>query len=312
MADMKAVRIHEYGSPDVLLYENAPRPVPGTGEVLVRVHATSINPIDWKIRAGYMKDWIPFTFPAILGWDLSGVVDSVGTGVTAFKKGDEVFAMPEINRNGAYAEYIVVKAELLAAKPAALDHAHAAAVPLAGLTAWHGLFEFAGLKAGQRVLIHGAAGGVGTYAVQLAKWKGAYVLGTSSGRNLELVKSLGADEAIDYTAGPFEQKAKDIDIVFDTIGGDTQDRSWKVLKKGGVLASTVGQPAADKAAAAGAVGKSIQNRPDAKILSEMAKLFDQGSLKVTVGMQLPLNEARRAHEASQGGHARGKIVLNTI
>ena len=312
MADMKAIRIHAYGGPEVLVYEDAPRPVPGTGEVLVRVHAASVNPLDWKIRAGHLKDYIPYTFPLIPGWDLSGVVDSVGPGVAAFKVGEEVFAMADVQRNGAYAEYIVVEAGLLATKPKSLDHAHAAAVPLAALTAWHGLFEFAELKSGQRILIHGASGGVGSFAVQLAKWKGAYVIGTTSSQNLDLVRSLGANEVIDYTAGPFEKSLKDIDVVFDTVGGEIQDRSWQVLKTGGVLVSTMGQPSAEKAGRHGVVGKAINNRPDSGILTELAKLLDKGTIKVIVEMQLPLAEARKAHEASQSGHTRGKIVLLTV
>jgi len=312
MADMKAVRIHGYGGPEVLIYEDAPRPVPGAGEVLVRVHAASVNPIDWKIRAGYLKDYIPYTFPVILGWDVSGIVEAVGPGVTSFKKGDEVYAMGNVQRNGAYAEYMVIEASLCAAKPKTLGHAHAAAVPLAGLTAWHGLFESAELKPGQRILIIGAAGGVGTFAVQLAKWKGAYVIGTSSTQNTDLVLSLGADEAVDYTAGSIDNKVKDVDIVFDLVGGEAQDQSWKTLKKGGLMMTTVGQPAPERASAQGVVAKAVQNRPDAFVLKEIARLIEGNKIKVTLEAQVPLAESRRAHEISQGGHARGKIVLVTI
>jgi NADPH:quinone reductase-like Zn-dependent oxidoreductase len=309
MADMKAVRMHAYGGPEALVYENAPRPEAAQGEVLVRVHAAGVNPIDWKIRAGYLKEHMPYKLPLIPGWDVSGVVEAVGPGVTAFKRGDEVYAMANVQRNGAYAEYMVVEAPLLAAKPKKLDHIQAAAVPLAALTAWHGLFETVGMKRGLRILVQGAAGGVGSFAVQLAKWKDAYVIGTSSGRNLDLVRSLGADEAVDYSKGPLEKAVNDVDVVFDTVGGEAQDQAWKVLKKGGLMASTVGQPPQDKAASRGAIAKAIMNRPDAEALAELAKLLDGGKIKAEIGTRLPMAEARKAHEISQSGHARGKIVL---
>ena len=216
---MKAIRIHNYGGPEVLQYEEAPRPKPQTGEVLIRVHAAGVNPIDWKVREGHMKDFWPHKFPLILGWDLSGVVEEVGPRPAAagrFKKGDEVYSLPDPTRNGAYADYIVVRESELALKPNSLHHIRAAAVPLAALTAWQSLFDTAQLQPGQRVLIHAGSGGVGHFAVQLAKWKGAYVFATASTKNQDLLRELGVDEPIDYTQQRFENVARDIDIVLDT------------------------------------------------------------------------------------------------
>jgi NADPH:quinone reductase-like Zn-dependent oxidoreductase len=309
---MKAVRIHNYGGPEVLKYEAAPRPQPGEGEILIRVHATSVNPIDWKVRAGYMKDFLPQSFPLILGWDMSGVIEEVGRHPAAagpFKKGDEVYSLPDHTRNGAYAEYIVVRESEVALKPNALHHVRAAAVPLAALTAWQALFDTAQLQPGQRVLIHGAAGGVGHFAVQLAKWKGAHVMGTASTKNHEMVHELGADELIDYTTQRFEDIARNIDVVLDTIGGDTQERSWPVLKKGGVLVSLVQPPSENKAKEHGVRGIRLGARPNGQELAEIAKIIDAGKLAPVIDRILPLSEARRAHELSQSGHTHGKIVL---
>ena len=195
---MKAIRIHEFGGPDVLRTDNIAVPAPADDEVLVKVYATSINPIDWKIRKGASQAKFPVTLPFTLGWDVSGVVEQKGDNVTGFEVGAEVYSRPSPARNGAYAEYIVIKASEVARKPNTIDHVHAASVPLAGLTAWQGLFEHGKLQKGERVLIHAASGGVGTFAVQFAKWKGAYVIGTTSEKNIDLVKQLGADEVIDY------------------------------------------------------------------------------------------------------------------
>lgn len=308
MNSMKAVRIHSYGGPEALVYEDIPKPVAGPGEVLVKVHAAGVNPVDWKIREGYLRQYLPHAFPLTLGWDLSGTVDSAGPGST-FHGGEEVFAMADLMRNGAYAEYIVVKESLIAAKPRSLDHAQAAAIPLAGLTAYLGLFEFGELRQGQRVLIHGAAGGVGSLAVQLAKGKGAYVIGTASGRNQGFLRELGADETVDYGTTRFEDKVKDVDLVFDTVGGETQERSFGVLKKGGILAGTSAFPSPEKAAAFGVKGLYVQNRPDAKILQELGELLDLGRLHPLVEARIPLADAGKAHALSQTGHVRGKIIL---
>ena len=312
MKTMKAVCIYSYGGPEVLVYEDAPRPHQGTGEVLVRVHAAGINPVDWKIREGHLKEMLKHTLPLVLGWDLSGVVADVGAGVTRLKVGDEVFSRPDIARDGAYAEFIVIKESEVALKPKTIDHIHAAALPLAGLTAWQTLIDAAGLSAGQRVLIHAAAGGVGTMAVQIAKGRGAYVIATASARNHDYLRDLGADEIVDYEAMRFDEMAEQMDVVLDTVGGETQERSWKVLKRGGILVSIVSPPSAEKAASLGVRSAFVFIKPDATQLAELATLVDAGKLKVNVATVLPLAEAKRAHQLSEGGHTCGKIVLQVV
>jgi NADPH:quinone reductase-like Zn-dependent oxidoreductase len=309
METMKAVRVHEYGGPEVLKYENAPRPRPVAGEVLVRIHAAGVNPMDWKIRSGFFKDVIAYPMPMIPGWDVSGVVEATGSNVTRLKRGDEVYGQPDVVRNGTYAEFVVVPESELALKPTSIDHVHAASVPIAAMTAWQGLFDVGGLRTGQKVLIHGAAGGVGSFAVQLARWKGAFITATASGRNQEFLRNLGADQAIDYEKTRFDRFVCDVDLVFDTIGGDTLKHSWKVLKKGGILVSTVETPSAEEAAAHGVRAAMVSMQVDPAQLAEIAELVDAGMLRPIVEAVFPLKEARHAQELSQTGHARGKIVL---
>jgi NADPH:quinone reductase-like Zn-dependent oxidoreductase len=306
---MKAIRIHNYGGPEVLHYEDAPRPQPQAGEVLVRVHAAGVNPIDWKVREGHMKDFWPHKFPLILGWDLSGVVEKVGAGVSRFKISDEVYSIPDPTRDGAYAEYIVVRESELSLKPKALHHIRAAVVPLAALTAWQSLFDTAPMQPGQRVLIHAGSGGVGHFAVQLAKWKGAYVFATASTKNQDFLRKLGVDKAIDYTQQRFEDVARNIDAVLDTIGAETQERSWSVLKKGGNLVSLVQPPSEEKAKELGVSAAFVAGHSSGAQLAEIAKLIDSGKLTPVINRILPLSEVRRAHELSQSGHTHGKIAL---
>ena len=306
---MNAIRIHNYGGPEVLQYEDAPGPQAGKGEVLVRVHAAGVNPLDWKVRSGLLNGFIEHRLPLIPGWEVSGVVEEVGPDVSQFKKGEEVFAMTDPTRDGAYADYIVVRATALALKPKSLHHVRAAAVPLSVVAAWRSLFDLGHLQAGQRILIHGASGGVGHFAVQLAKWKGAYVLATASTNNQQLLRKLGADEAIDYETKKFENLADKPDIVLDTIGGETQERSWLVLKKGGALISLVEPPSDEKARRFGVRGIMCSLQPDGAQLSRIAKVIDSGKLKPVIDRILPLSQARRAHELSEEGHLRGKIVL---
>jgi len=303
---MKAIRIHQYGGPEVLAQVETQRPTPGHDEVLIKVHAAAVNPIDWKMRAGHVKEFFPLTFPATLGWDVSGTVEETGDQVTQFKRGDEVYALIQ---GGGYAEYAVAPATVVAKKPRTLDHIHAAAVPVAGVTAWQVLFEVAQIQPGQKVLIHAAAGGVGNFAVQLAKAKGAYVIGTASSRNQTFLGELGVDKAIDYQKTRFEDVVKDADAVLDTIGGDTQERSFKALKKGGILVSIVQPPSQDLAAKHGVRASFYGGHASSSDLTEIAKLIDSGKVKIVVDSVLPLAEARRAHELSESGHARGKIVL---
>jgi NADPH:quinone reductase-like Zn-dependent oxidoreductase len=303
---MKAVQIHEFGGPEMLRLEEVPRPEPGANEVQVRIHAAGVNPVDWKIREGKMGK-IPL--PSIMGVEFSGEIEALGPEVTEFRVGEAVFGSVS-DASGSYAEYALAPVSQIIEKPAALDHVHAAAVPLASMTAWQALFDEAKLRKGQKVLIHAAAGGVGGFAVQFARWKGAYVIGTASGSNADLVRSLGAHEFIDYRATRFEDVVRDADVVFDTIGGETQERSWKVLKKGGVLVSIVQPPAEKIAAAHGARGIFMrQDATRAEELRQIADLVASGQIKVIVETILPLREARKAQELSQSGHARGKIVL---
>lgn len=305
---MKAVRIHSYGGPEVLAFEDAPRPIPGSGEVLVRVLAAGVNPVDWKIREGLLKDSLQYKFPFIPGWDLSGVVEEAGPAVTRFKPSDEVFSRPDIGRDGAYAEFTVVDASLLAKKPRSIDHIHAAGIPLAAMTGWQALIDTARLKRGQRVLIHAGAGGVGSFAVQFAKWKDAHVIATCSTANVDFVKELGADEVVDYRQTDFTHM-KHVDTVLDTVGGEVQERSWKVIKPFGILVSIVSQPSIEVAESLNLRQAFVRLKPDSALLANIAKLVDAGKIKPTVGTVLPLTEARRAQELSQAGHTRGKIIL---
>jgi len=310
MKTMKAVSIYSYGGPEVLSYREVPYPHPADGEVLVRVHAAGINPVDWKIREGHLKGLLAHTFPLILGWDVSGVVEAVGrAGVIRLKVGDEVFSRPDILRDGAYAEFIVMKESEVALKPKRIDHNHAAAIPLAGLAAWQSLFTAGGLTSGQKILIHAAAGGVGSLAVQLAKLTGAYVIGTASAKNHDFVRNLGADRVIDHTTQRFEAEVLELDMVLDTIGGETQARSWKTLKRGGILVSLAEKPSQEQAALLGVRQAFVFIEPNAEQLAELAQLVDAGKLKAIVETILPLSDAARGQELSERGHTRGKIVL---
>lgn len=307
---MKAIRAHEFGDPDILQLDEIPIPQPAKDELLIKVHASSVNPVDWKILKGTYQSKFPVNLPLTPGWDVSGVVEKTGDDVANFKPGDEVYSRPDPTKNGAFAEYIVIKANIAGLKPKSIDHVHAAAIPLAGLTAWQGLFEHGNLQAGQKVLIHAASGGVGTFAVQFAKWKGAYVIGTASDKNLDFVKQLGADEMIDYKKERFEEKVNDIDLVFDTIGGDTQKRSLGVLKYGGRLITTL-KPEFEKEAAEKNIhlqGYTAQSYPDD--LREIAWLIDQHIVKPVISKILPLEKAAEAEKLNEEGHTRGKIVLN--
>src|SRR3984957_15232201 len=305
---MKAIRIHQYGGPEVLAQVEMQRPTPGPNEVLIKVQAASVNPVDWKLRAGHVKEIFPVTFPATLGWDVSGTVEEAGPGVTAFKRGDEVYALL---KGGGYAEYATADEAVVARKPRTLDYVNAAAVPIAGLTAWQSLFEGAELSSGQKVLIHAAAGGVGNFAVQFAEAKGAYVIGTASSKNQAFLRELGVDQAVDYQKTRFEDVVRDVDVVLDTVGADTQERSFKALKKGGILVSIVQPPSQELAAKYGVRALFYGAHASSSNLAEIAKLIDSGKVKTVVETVLPLAEARRAHELSESGHGRGKIVLKT-
>jgi NADPH:quinone reductase-like Zn-dependent oxidoreductase len=304
---MQAVRFHEYGPPDVLRVETAPRPEPGEGEVLVRVDSAGVNPIDWKYRAGHLQEFMPLELPHIPGFDLAGTVVEVGAGASDFSPGDDVFG----RGSGTYAEYAVAPATTLVRKPAAVSFDQAATLAVGGVTAWSSLFEAAKLEPGQRLLVHGGAGGVGSFAVQLGHWKGAHVIVTASAGNLDLVRRLGADEAIDYTAVAFEDEVHDLDVVFDTVGGEVTDRSWGVLRPGGMLVVIAGMPDPDTAAARG-VRTSGTQAPEvtSPILARLAALVESGDLDPQVGETFALADAARAHAASETGHGHGRIVLH--
>lgn len=300
---MKAVRIHAFGGADMLAYEDVAKPQPAENEVLVRVKAAGVNPVDWKIREGYLG---PRSFPFITGVDFSGVIEGIGSGTSAFRVGDEVFGRAA---SGSYAEFAVARVDQIAKKPANITHIHAAALPVAAVTAWQVLFDVGQLQANQTVLIHAAAGGVGGFAVQFAKWKKAYVIGTASAENADFVETLGADEVIDYRSVKFENETSNVDLVLDTIGGETQARSWGVLKRGGMLVSIVQPPPEETAAAHGVRCVFWVSEAKSDELAQIADLVEEGKVKVYVEKTLPLSEARQAQELSQGGHTRGKMVL---
>ena len=305
---MKAIRFHEYGGFEVLKYEDAPRPEPQPGEVLIQVRAASVNPFDLALREGWLASMIPLQLPAIAGVDVAGIVMATGEGVTDFSIGQDVYGFMS-KYSGAYAEYAVVVSEMLAPQPQSLDYVQAAAVPLAATAAWQALFEAGGLKEGQKVLVHGGAGGVGTFAVQLAKLKGAHVLATAVGQNVEYVQRLGADEVIDYNITPFEKVAHSVDVVLDLIGGETQQRSWRVLKAGGILVSLLEPPSQEDAAKYGVRAVFMGAQPSSGLLKELADLLDRGQIKPHVGKVFPLEQAWQAQELKRNGHTQGKIVL---
>ncbi|MCU7826862.1 NADP-dependent oxidoreductase [Kitasatospora sp. DSM 101779] len=304
---MRAVVVEQWGGPENLVEREVERPEPGLNEVLVRVHAAGVNPVDWKVRAGgALIEW--GAVPAV-GWDVSGTVEAVGPGVGIFRPGDEVFGMPLFPRQaGGYAEYVVAPARHLAPKPAGLTHVEAAALPLAALTAWQSLVDAADVRLGERVLVHAAAGGVGHFAVQIAKARGAYVIGTASAGKHDLVRELGADEMVDYRAVRFEDVVSDIDVVLDGLGGETAERSLTVLRNGGRLITLPG-PDDVPATRDGVRAAWVLVEPDHLGLREIAALVERGALKPVVETVLPLAEAAKAHEIGEQGRTTGKIVL---
>ncbi|ALC83431.1 MULTISPECIES: NADP-dependent oxidoreductase [Bacillus] len=328
---MKTIRLHEFGGPEVLRYEEAPLPELKPGEVLVRVHAVGINPPDWYLRDGYKMlppEWRPpVPFPVILGSDVSGVVEAVATDVQGFSVGDEVFGMvrfPSFGESAAYAEYVAAPASDLALKPAGIDHVHAAGAPMAGLTAWQFLIELGHNEPnplqpemhrpvplnGKTVLVNGAAGGVGHFAVQLAKWKGAHVIAVASGTHESFLRELGADEFIDYTKSPPEDVAHDVDLVLDTLGGPTTGRFLRTLKRGSALFPVfLGFSDAEEAAKLGVTVSMTQVRSNGPQLAEFGRLLDAGMVRVAIDSTFPLADARKAHERAARGHIQGKIVL---
>jgi NADPH:quinone reductase-like Zn-dependent oxidoreductase len=306
---MKAVVIHQYGGPEVLKYEDVPQPEPKQNELLIRVIAAGVNPVDGMIRSGMFDKEGHRAFPVILGGDISGVVEKVGSKITKFKSGDPVFAYVSLDNSGGYAQYALVTEREAAPKPKSLTYVEAAAVPIVALTAWQALIDTAKLKTGQTVLIHGGSGGVGSFAIQIAKAHGAKVIATASTANQELLKQLGADVAIDYTKQKFEDIAKDVDVVLDSIGKDTLARSYGVVKKGGIIVSLVARPDPAELEKHGIRGEALNVDPNSDELGEIGKLIDEKKINVIVSQTFPLSEARKAQEQVATGHTRGKIVL---
>ena len=306
---MKAIFIESYGGPEVMQFGDQPTPIPGPGEVAVAVRAASINPIDWKIRAGLVRQFFPLTFPAVLGRDFSGVVAAIGDGVIDLPLGAEVIGMADPKRGGSHAELIAVDRGLVAGKPGNVGHVEAASLPLAGVTALIALEEVAGLAAGQRVLVHAGAGGVGGFAVQLAKHRGAWVAATCSAANADYVRALGADQVLDYARDDFTAMLSRLDIVFDTVGGDTSRRSAITLRPGGTLVQIAAAPILDPPTRDDISVKAATIRPRRDLLERITALVESGAIKPQVGTTLPLAEARRGYEQSRTGHQRGKIVL---
>lgn len=304
---MNAIRYHDHGGPEVLQYERVERPKASAGEVLVKVHAVGVNPGDWQIRSGLAGD--AFALPYIPGWDVSGIVAAVGPGAERFREGEAVYGMTA--NSAGCAEYVTVPESQLARKPEPLSHIQAAAVPMSAFTAWHALTEQGQLEPGQTVLINGASGGIGHFAVQIAKLNGAKVIGVASGRNEGFVRELGADEFIDYTVTPIEQLPLAADLVLDTVGGAEGDRLLNALKPGGSLVSvTYGQYSADRAAE-----RAVRILPvrllqiTAADLERLSQLFDEGRLRVVIDTVVPLKDTRQAHERSESRRTRGKIVI---
>jgi len=305
---MKAVTIDQYGDQSVLNYVDVERPEPKSDEVLVQTRAAAVNPVDWKIRDG-LGELFGLKLPIVLGCEIAGTIEKVGNDVRDFKEGAAVYGYVSLQRNGGYAEYTIAKTDEIALKPENLDFENAAAVAVGALTSWQAIFDSANLQGGQRILITGASGGVGSMAVQLAKAKGALVIATASGKNEDFVRSLGADEFIDYTREKFEAVVKEVDVVYDTVGGDTLDRSFQTLKRGGFLVTTVAPPSEEKAEKFDVRIAMVGVEPSAKQLGEINQLIAAGKLKTHVATVLPLAEVRKAHQLSESGRTRGKIIL---
>jgi NADPH:quinone reductase-like Zn-dependent oxidoreductase len=308
---MKAILFHDYGGPEVMKLEEMPRPAIKEDEILVHVLAMGVNPVDWKIREGLVRQRIKIPLPGTPGGDISGVVEQVGTAVRNFSVGQPVFAY--IGLLGAYSEYVAIKASSVAAKPSSMDHVHAGSVPLAALTAWQALFDKGDLKAGQQVLLHAAAGGVGSFAVQFARNAGAQVVGTCSPNNADYVVGLGAHSAVDYHAGSFDALAGQFDLVLDTMGGATGLQSLQLLKAGGIHVGVAppSEALVQQLTAAGKRSAGMQVQPNGGQLSQIAALIDAGKVHTTLAAVFPLAEAGRAHDLSKTGHTRGKIVLRS-
>ncbi|HEU5139763.1 MAG TPA: NADP-dependent oxidoreductase [Bacillales bacterium] len=306
---MKAVVIEQYGGTDELKMTEMDQPALKDNDVLIEIAATSINPVDWKIREGYLQEKIKYEFPLILGLDAAGVVKEIGNKVTSFQVGDEVFTRPDILRNGTYAEYVAVDERLVAGKPDNLSFEEAASIPLVGLTSWQCLIDKVCIKEGERVLIHAGAGGVGNFAIQLAKARGCWVATTCSSRNAEFLKDLGADQVINYEKEDFTDVLSPVDTVFDTLGGEIQEKSYEVLKKKGHLVSIADVPDEQTAEKYGVKVDYVFMDPDGEELAKIGELLKNEKIKPVIGKTMKLSDIQEAHNLSETGHMRGKLVL---
>jgi NADPH:quinone reductase-like Zn-dependent oxidoreductase len=308
MTMMEVVCIDAFGAREVMQFRKLSIPTPRSKEILLKVKAASINPVDWKIREGQYPAVQSNELPYVLGRDVSGVVEACGTEITEHRKGDEIYAMLAFDR-GAYAEHVIVKVNEAAPKPKSIDHLAAAGVPLAGLTAWQGLFRYGGLTTGGRVLIHGGSGGVGHFAFQFAKAMGVHVITTVSEKHIGFVKEIGADEVVDYKTQKFEDMVRDVDMVFDLIGGETRRRSWQVLKKGGILVSTMMEPFGDKTREFGVRAAHYTVQESGRELREIGGLIDAGKVKPRISKVFNFLEVGSAFEYVEKGDTEGKVVL---
>lgn len=310
---MRAVRFHQYGQPEVLVVDSIPRPSsPGMGQVLVRVRAAGVNPIDTGIRAGLVQNRIPITLPAIPGVELSGTIEEVGPDVTSFMPGQAIYSNCIRNLgNGSSVEYMLLPADTVFSMPRNLNFDQAATVAHGARTAWSGLFEYGNLQPGQCVLVQGGSGGVGMYAVQLAHLKGAYVITTTSAQNIEFVRQLGADEVIDYTTTNFADVVKDLDMVYDCVGDQVMENSWQVLKRGGTLVSAVGFPSEETANKFGVSAARVMFPKDLQsILLEVTRLVEEGNLQTHIRKSFTMEQAAEAHALCESKHGRGRIILH--
>jgi NADPH:quinone reductase-like Zn-dependent oxidoreductase len=304
---MKAIAIKTYGNTDVVNYVDVERPEPAADEVLIKIQCAGVNPVDWKIRNG-LGERLGLKLPIRLGGEITGIVETLGAGVKNFIVGDEVYGLIS---SGGFAEYALAKSTDVALKPKNISFEQAAAIPLGALTAWQAIFDLANLISGQKILITGASGGVGSLAVQLAKAKGAHVIGMASGSNEDFVRNLGADEFIDYSTKKFVDIVKDVDVVFDTVGGDTFSKAFRTLKKGGFLLTAVEFPTEKKAQEYGIKSARVFCKPNVQELNEITQLVEEGKLKANVSVVFPLAQTKEALQLSEERHTRGKIVLQT-
>ena len=308
-AVMKAMVVHEFGGPEVMKYEDAPRPEPKDDEILVQVMAAAVNPVDSYVRQGMFAKRGMDNRPAIIGYDISGVVEKTGTNAKKFKAGDKVYSYLSVMRGGGYAEFAIAKESETALKPKNINFEEAAAVPLAATTAWQSLVDEAKLNAGQTVLVHGGSGGVGSFAIQIAKARGVKVIATASTAHQDLLKQLQVDQAIDYTTTKFEDMVKDVDVVLNCVRAEALARSYGVVKKGGIIVSITDEPDQTECAKHGIRGSRLGAHPDANVLEELTKLIEAGKMKPIVSQTLPLADASKAHQQIETHHTLGKIVL---